>query len=161
VPKDSPIQDIRELDGKSVAFPAPNALGASLLMRAELETVHGVKVKPLYVQTHSSVYLNVILNKAAAGGGVLSTLKGQKKEIQDRLRVFYQTRAMAPHPLTAHPRVPREHREAVRQALLEMTASEEGRTLLKKIPMLEAIAANPKDYRVLKDWGLERFYEGQ
>ncbi|MDP6788547.1 MAG: phosphate/phosphite/phosphonate ABC transporter substrate-binding protein [Rhodospirillales bacterium] len=160
LPKDSPIQDVKELAGKIVAFPAPNALGASLLIRADLETIHGVKVKPLYVQTHSSVYLNVILNKTAAGGGVQSTLNSQKKEIQDRLRVFYKTRAMAPHPLTAHPRVPRGHREAVKQALLEMAANEEGRALLEKIPMLEAVAANPKDYRVLKDWGLEHFYEG-
>ncbi len=36
VRKDSPLQDVKELDGKKIAFPAPNALGASLLMRAEL-----------------------------------------------------------------------------------------------------------------------------
>ena len=159
VRKDSPIQDVRELAGKKVAFPAPNALGASLLMRADLETIHGVKVFPLYVQTHSSVYLNVILNKTAAGGGVLSTLKNQKQAIQDRLRIIYTTREMAPHPFTAHPRVPKEHREAVRQAFIGMAATEEGKAILNKIPMRSAGPASLEDYQVLKEWGLEDFYE--
>ncbi|MEM6308395.1 MAG: PhnD/SsuA/transferrin family substrate-binding protein, partial [Pseudomonadota bacterium] len=38
VAKDAPIQQISDLNGKKIAFPAPNALGASLLMRAELAT---------------------------------------------------------------------------------------------------------------------------
>jgi phosphonate transport system substrate-binding protein len=160
VPKDSPIQDVKQLDGHKVAFPAPNALGASLLMRADLESLHGVKVRPIYVQTHSSVYLNVILNKAAAGGGVASTLKRQKQERQDRLRILYKTRTMAPHPVTAHPRVPEEHMKAVQQALLDMAQTEKGQALLEKIPMKKAIPASLEDYRILKEWGLEGFYEG-
>lgn len=158
VAKDSPVQNVAELDGRKVAFPAPNALGASLLMRADLEGIHGVKVKPLYVQTHSSVYLNVILNKAAAGGGVMSTLKNQSQDIQDRLRIIYTTREMAPHPLTAHPRVPQEHRDAVRQAFLDIAATEEGRALLQKIPMKKATPAKLEDYEVLREWGLENYY---
>lgn len=160
VPKESPIRDLKELNGQKVAFPAPNALGASLLMRADLETLHDIKVRPIYVQTHSSVYLNVILNKAMAGGGVASTLKRQKQEIQERLRILYKTRAMAPHPVTAHPRVPKEHREAVRQALLDMAGTEDGKALLNKIPMRQAIPAKLEDYQILKEWGLEKFYEG-
>ena len=158
VSKDSPIQNIAELKGQKMAFPAPNALGASLLMRADLESIHSIKVKPLYVQTHSSVYLNVILNKVAAGGGVLGTLKNQKQEIQDKLRIIYTTREMVPHPLTAHPRVPQKHREAVRQAFLDMAATEEGRALLENIPMKRAIPATLDDYKALKTWGLESFY---
>lgn len=158
VHKDSPIQDVTELEGQKVAFPAPNALGASLLMRADLETIYGVKVRPIYVQTHSSVYLNVILNKAVAGGGVMSTLKSQSQEIQDKLRILYTTREMAPHPLTAHPRVPKEHQEAVRQALLDMAATDEGQALLNRIPMKSAASVSLEDYMVLKEWGLDDFY---
>lgn len=69
VRKDSPLQDVKELDGKKIAFPAPNALGASLLMRAELDMLHDVQVEESYVSTHSSAYLNTVLGTADAAGG--------------------------------------------------------------------------------------------
>lgn len=158
VPKDSTIQNITELEGQKVAFPSPNALASALLMRAELETTHGVKVTPLYVQNHSSVYLNVILGKTAAGGGVLSTLKAQNLKIQDEIRIIYTTQKIHPHPITAHPRVPQEHRNAVRQAFLDMAGTEQGSALLQKIPIKSAIPASLEDYQVLKELGLESFY---
>ena len=52
--KDGPIQKVADLNGKVVAFPSPNALGASLLMRADLERLYHIRVKPIYVKTHSS-----------------------------------------------------------------------------------------------------------
>ncbi len=83
VAKNSGIKDPASLNGKTVAFPAPNALGASLQMRQELQDSFGVTVKPKYVKTHDSVYLNVLLGEAAAGGGVQKTLLAQKQEYQD------------------------------------------------------------------------------
>ena len=56
---DGPIQKPEDLEGKIVAFPSPNAIGASLLMRADLDQIFHVSVTPLYVKTHSSVYLHV------------------------------------------------------------------------------------------------------
>lgn len=158
VKKDSPIQSVKELDGATIAFPSPNALGASLLMRADLAKVEGIKVNSLYVQTHSSVYLNVIFGKTPAGGGVMGSLKQQNQEIQDGLRVIYQTRAMAPHPITAHPRVPTEHMELVRQALIDMGKNEQGAALLAKVPFKKIGPAGLDEYMELKTWGLEEFY---
>lgn len=40
VRKDSPVTKLSELNNKIVAFPSPNALGASLLMRADLSRLH-------------------------------------------------------------------------------------------------------------------------
>lgn len=65
--KDSQIDAVEQLEGKEIAFPAPNALGASLVMRADLDQLFGLTYTPIYVQTHSSVYLNVALGKEAAG----------------------------------------------------------------------------------------------
>jgi phosphonate transport system substrate-binding protein len=156
--KDSPIKRIQELDGKRVAFPSPNALGASLLMRAELSKLHGVEVLPHYVQTHTSVYLHVTLGLDSAGGGVLSTLYAQKPEIKDKLRIIYETRPVNPHPISAHPRVPEAHREKVRRAFLEMAQTEKGAALLAKIPMGKALAASLEDYAPMRTWGLDEFY---
>lgn len=54
VKKDSPVQSASELDGKTVAFPSPNALGATLLPRAEFDRKFNIKVNELYVKSHSS-----------------------------------------------------------------------------------------------------------
>ena len=158
VPKESPIQSVGELAGKQVAFPAPNALGASLLMRAELAKLHGVQVIPRYVKTHSSVYLHVILGQTAAGGGVASTLLSQKPVIREKLRILYQTRLIYPHPISTHPRVPKAHQNRVRHALLEMAQTEKGAALLAKIPMHQTMAASLEDYTPMRAWGLEAFY---
>ncbi len=158
VAKESPIQSVRELSGKEVAFPSPNALGASLLMRTELAKLHSVEVIPRYVQTHSSVYLHVALGLTEAGGGVASTLNAQKPDIRQKLRVLYETRTMNPHPISVHPRVPEADREKIRQALLEMAKTETGAALLAKIPISRAMTASLEDYTPMYSWGLEEFY---
>jgi phosphonate transport system substrate-binding protein len=158
VPKESPIQSVEELAGKAVAFPSPNALGASLLMRAELAKFKGVEVIPDYVQTHSSVYLHVALGLNPAGGGVASTLRSQEPETRRKLRILYETQTVNPHPIGAHPRVPDAHRKKVQQALLEMAQTKEGAILLSRIPMRQAVAADLEDYTPLRAWGLEEFY---
>jgi len=126
VRKDSPLQDVKELDGKKIAFPAPNALGASLLMRAELDMLHDVQVEESYVSTHSSAYLNTVLGAADAAGGVKSTLDSQSDQIKDNLRILYETSRVPPHPIVVHPRVSDEDRMAIQQAILDLAATEEG-----------------------------------
>jgi phosphonate transport system substrate-binding protein len=158
VPKESSVQSVQELAGKPIAFPSPNALGASLLMRAELAKFQGVEVIPQYAQTHSSVYLHVALGLNPAGGGVASTLRSQKPEIRNKLRILYETQAVNPHPVSAHPRVPDAHREKVRQALLDMAATKNSSILLSRIPIRKAVTASLEDYSPLRSWGLEEFY---
>ena len=156
--KDSPISNVEELNGKKIAFPSPNALGASLLMRADLDQIHRIKFKTNYVQTHSSVYLNVLLGKADAGGGVMGTFNGQKPEVRDGLKIIYKTRSMAPHPVVAHPRVPKEHMDLVRNAFLDMSKTEEGAAMLAKIPMKKIGIAKIKEYLELKEWNLDKYF---
>jgi phosphonate transport system substrate-binding protein len=75
VRSDSDIRSPLDLNDKVIAFPSPNALGASLQMRQELHDQFGIQIRPNYVKTHDSVYLNVILDEAVAGGGVQKNLE--------------------------------------------------------------------------------------
>lgn len=158
VKKDSPIQSVSELDGKTVAFPSPNALGATLLPRAEFDRKFNIKVNELYVKSHSSVYLNVLLGKTAAGGGVQKTLSQQPEKIRDNLRILYQTSAVPTHPLTAHPRVSSSVREKVKAAFLKLGNSEKGKALLNKIPVKKIVPTSIEDYQPLKEMGLDKYY---
>jgi phosphonate transport system substrate-binding protein len=156
--KDSPYLKAGDLNGKVIAFPAPNALGASLLMRAELTNLKHIDYSPSYTKTHSSVYLSVLLGQAEAGGGVMSTFKRQDKKIQDKLRIIHTTREMEPHPVVVHPRVSAGTVEKVRQAFMSLMGSDSGRELLSKVPIKVLGSASFDDYKPISQWGLEAFY---
>lgn len=158
VRKDSPLSKIADLEGKTVAFPSPNALGASLLVRADLARLHHVNIKPLYVKTHSSVYLHVVNSLADAGGGVETTLQEQEPAVRDAMRVLYTTREFPSLPVAANPRVPKADREKVRKALLELSATPEGKEMFERIPMPEPVSTSLEDYAPMRSWGLESFW---
>jgi phosphonate transport system substrate-binding protein len=158
VRKDSPIQEVKELDGKSVAFPAPNALGAALIPRTEFGETYKINIQPEYVRSHSSVYLNVVTGQTVAGGGVQKTLQKQPANIRDALKIIYETPQVAPHPIAVHPRVDKATRDKVRQAFLQLGNTPEGRELLAKIPMKQVGQATLEDYAPLKQMGLDKYY---
>jgi phosphonate transport system substrate-binding protein len=157
VRKDSPYQSAKDLAGQKIAFPAPNAIGASLLVRADLDTLHKIGYTPVFAQTHASAYLNAILGTTAAVGGVRSTFDLLKPEMRDQLRIIHQTRKIPPHPIIAHPRVPEAHRLRIQKAFLELAATPEGARLLARVPMQRPIIANIADYDIITTLNLEKF----
>ena len=158
VKADSEIESVAQLHSPEIAFPSPNALGASLLMRTELAIEHGIEVIPLHVRTHPSVYLNVALGKSIAGGGVMRTLLAQPQSVQNQLKVIYETRKVAPHPLVAHPRVEVEAVERLRSAALKLATTAKGAALFAAVPMASPVPADIADYAPLTQWRLEEFY---
>jgi phosphonate transport system substrate-binding protein len=158
VKNDSDITSPAQLNGKTLAFPSPNALGASLQMRQELHDKFDIEFKSNYVKTHDSVYLNVILGEASAGGGVQESLNAQKLQYKDMLRVIHKTQGVEPHPIAVLAKIPVEVRDRIRDVLLEMGQSKEGKELLSKIPMNRIGPASMDDYLPLKEMNLKRFY---
>lgn len=158
VARNSPVTKVSDLQGKKIAFPAPNALGASLLMRADLDREKGIKFEPIWAQTHASAYLLAALGRADAAGGVMGTLKQQPQDVQDQLRVVYETERMPTHPIVAHPRVDEKVRLRVQQALLDMGANVAGQALLAGIPIKQPKGAAFEDYRGLAKLRLGDYY---
>lgn len=158
VRKDRDFNNVGDLQNKKVAFPAPNALGASLLPRTELKKKYHTDIKAKYVKTHNAVYMNVVLGKTDAGGGVYKTFNKQPPEVQEQLRVIYETTKMAPHPIAAHPSVEAAVIIKVQKALLALGQNEQGKALLKKIPIKQIGQASLADYQPLQALGLEEFY---
>lgn len=155
----APITSVRELDGTQIAFPHPNAFGASLYMRALLEHEHRIHFTPIYVSTHANVYRNVILGKAAAGGGINITLNQEPPEIRSLLRVIYETPGVAPHPLSVHPQVPPALREKITEAILHMSTDEAGRAILNQVTLTQPVRADyARDYQPLERLHLDKYY---
>lgn len=158
VARDSPIKSVNDLDGKKIAFPTPNAYAASLYVRALLSEQVGIQFKPYYLETHSDVYRHVILGQAAAGGAVNTTLSRESEDIRAQLRVLYKTPPSAPHPLSAHPRVPLKDRQAIQAAILVLGADPANRDLLQGVQLtLPVVADHLKDYQSLEKLGLEKY----
>jgi phosphonate transport system substrate-binding protein len=157
VRKDSPLQRVEDLRDKTLAVPSMSALGASLLLRAELDRDFGVKTRPIIAKTHSSVFLHVVNGLADAGGSVQKALAEQDDRIRDSLRVLHRTRDVPSHPIAGNLRVPEKVREQVRRAFLAMSADPSGRALLAEVPMREAVAASAEDYQVLKTLKLDSY----
>ena len=158
VRKDSPFKLAKELAGQEIAFPAPNAFGASLWMRALLTEREGISFTPAFVQTHSNVYRQVIRGKAAAGGGVNNTLLQESDEVRADLRVLLETPAAAPHPLAVHPRVPPKVQAAFAEAWLQLAGDAAGQALLKEIAMAKPMRADyARDFKPLEQFRLEKY----
>ena len=157
VRKDSSIKSIRELQGKHVAFPSPNAFAASLYIRA-LFAEQGIKIVPVYVTTHANVYRHVILKKVPAGSGIYRTLQKEPRTVQDQLRVIFETPASAPHPFSAHPRVPHEIQQAIRSVFIELSNDVKNRHLLEAVQISKPVPADyDRDYLPLEKLHLEEF----
>lgn len=159
VARDGPIRALEDLHGKTIAFPDPNAFGASLYLRALLTERHGLRFTSEYVNTHSNVYRHVLNGLTAAGGGVNVSLRQEPPEAREALRVLYETPAVAPHPLSAHPRVPAKVRAAIVRAVLGMAGDETGRALLAEVNLRVPVVADyARDYAALEQLKLEKYY---
>lgn len=129
VAKNGPITQASQLDGKTVAFPAPAAFAATLLLNARLRD-EGVRVTPRFVSSHDSVYKAVAMGLYPAGGGVVRTLENLDPALRKQLRVLWTTDAYPPHAIAAHPRVPNAVIAEIRQAMIHMHEDPTGREVL-------------------------------
>lgn len=157
VKADSPMKSIQDLQGKEVAFPAPNAFAASLLIRAELAK-QGVFIKPIYLKTHATAYRAVAMGDLVGAGGVNNTLQREEQSLKESLRILYETSGYAPHPFIANPRVPIKVRNDVTEAFISLGNSESGRKLLEEVQIPQPIPSNyQRDFAPLEGLKLEKF----
>ena len=153
----SKITTVNELQGLQIAFPAPNAFGASLLLRALLADQHRLGITPKYVQTHSNAYRYVARGEVAAAGGIRATLERDPEDLRIRLRILYETPSFPSHPVAAHPRLKPELREKITRALLKIAETAEGRQWLATVELTAPVVADyRRDYAPLEKLNLDR-----
>lgn len=153
VRKDSMIKDMKELAGKQIAFPAPAAFAATVLVRAEFERM-GVPITPVFVKSHESVYLNVAQRQIEAGGGIVRTLQTMDAPVRDELRVLWQTKDYTPHAFAAHPRVPAADLQALRAAMSTADSDPKMRSVLEGIGFKGFDAAQDAEWNDVRALGI-------
>ena len=158
VRRDSDIQRLEQLDGATLALPAPAAFAASLLPRSLLPK-KGIHAKVEYVKSHDSVYLAVSRGLFDAGGGVMRTLNGQPEAIREQLRILWKTPGFTPHAFAYQPRLPEAYREALLKALVDLHDQQEGHLLLEQLGFHALVAANDSDWDDVRSLELEKLSE--
>ena len=154
VRKDSPYAKLEDLEGKTLAFPAPAAFAASLLTRAQFKNSN-INITPKYVKSHDSVYITVARGLYPAGGGVVRTLKNMDKSVRDQLRILWTTKGYTPHAIATHPNMQKPQREKVLKALLSMNDNPQAQPLLESINFNGFEAAHNKDWDDVRALHLE------
>lgn len=143
--RDAPYLDLKALSGKTLAFPAPGAFAASILVRAELSRQH-ISITPKYVASHDSVYLDVAQGLFPAGGGIMRTFRALNPQIRDQLHVIYKTPGYTPHPIAILARVPPQLAARIQTAFIQMDKNAEGRQLLAPLEIKGWVAAQDADW---------------
>ncbi|MGD8742177.1 MAG: phosphate/phosphite/phosphonate ABC transporter substrate-binding protein [Granulosicoccaceae bacterium] len=158
VPKNSPYRDIRELDGKQIDFPSPNAFAASLYLRAYLQEHEKISFTPRYLGNHDNVYRHVATGFSEAGGGVNTTLSRQPAGLQARLRVLFRIPAVASHPVAVHPRIPEHVRKNFVKLITTWVTRGKPQEYLDRVQFSKPVMANyDKDYAPLESLHLDKY----
>jgi phosphonate transport system substrate-binding protein len=162
VRKDSPFETLDDLTGKTISF-----VGNKNLCSVFVRHMLAKREPPLifasnYAGSTRNVIKSVLLGKSSAGAVFIPELERELEANREQLRSVIETQKIAPHPLSAHPRVPLNVRERVKSALLELASVKNGAELLRNVRLPSPVAADYKndyqsleliDIQELTDWG--------
>ena len=156
--KDGGISDISQLNGSTLAFPAPAAFAASILIRAYLQN-QGIDFTPKYVSSHDSVYRTVASGLYPAGGGVIRTFENMDSKVGDMLSILWESPGYTPHAFAAHPDLDKVKLAEIKKVMLEMEQTEEGSNLLASLNLKGLVSAENTDWDDIRALHLEQLFE--
>ena len=149
VKKDSRYQQLSDLAGKTVVFPAPTSFAASILPQVEFGR-QKINIEAQFVLSHDSVYRAVASGLQEAGGGIERTLEAAPAEVRDKLRIISETQSFTPHAFAAHPRVSKERVAKVMAAFASLSDDEIGRKLLEPLAFKGIVPADDHDWNDIR-----------
>lgn len=156
VRKDSPYTKISDLKGKNIAFVGPKNI-CSVITRHSLNTGQGaIDYNTSYSGSTVNVAKIVLLGKADAGATLDISMTGDIPELVNEFRILLETEKIAPHPLAAHPRVPKTLQDAVTATVLAFDSKEHSRKMLEAVKLVKPIRADFKrDYAFFAGYHFE------
>lgn len=141
VRKDSNINKVSDLKGKTISYPAPTALAATMLPQYYLHT-HGLDVnkdvKTKYVGSQESSIMNVYLGDVAAAATwppPWNALKKERPEVAEALEIKWQTDNLPNNGLVVRNDVPERVRKLVAELLFNLHKHKEGQVILARMEL--------------------------
>ncbi len=160
--RDRHIENVAQLRGKAVSFPAPTALAATMMPQLFLQEL-GLDVHDeldiRYVGSQESSIMNVYYGDTIAGATwppPWQALSKEKPELAEALEVTWQTASLPNNGVIVRDDVPRAVADKVRQLLASLHQHEEGIQILHKLELSRFELADNDTYQPVHDF-LERF----
>ena len=154
VGKGAPYTELSEFEEQELAFPAPAAFAATVLVQAKFRQ-EGIHIIPRYVSSHDSVYRSVAADLFPAGGGVKRTFDALDAGVREQLRVLWTTDAYTPHALATHPRVPANVIERLLAAMISLDEDAAGKAALEGIGFTGIEPAADAEWDDVRALGIE------
>lgn len=158
VPADSPLRDDRQLEGRDVVYPGPEALVAYKFPAAHLSTA-GIHVNTVFSGNSDAAFAQLFSGKAAAAGANSQLAEGYARREGKQLRVLWSSPPLYDLALMASSGVPDRTLQAVAQAFLGMGQDPQGREVLRKAsaqvglgPDAVFVPSDGSEYRSYRDF---------
>jgi phosphonate transport system substrate-binding protein len=152
VPVDSPVQNLKALDGKRIAFPSPDAFVAYAVPLVALRQA-GVKITEVFAGNQEGVLAQLKARRVDAGAVNSRYLRDYQDRENVRFREIFVSDGYPDLAVIAHPRVPASTVAKVRQALLALKDDPNAAALREQIKFRGFEAATDRDYE-----GVRRVY---
>ena len=155
VHRDSIVRNVDDLLGGTVALTGPSESALGYYLPLALLEAHGLSVSSydniLFSDTFPSILKGVAYGKLDAGFVSSSVLDDRDNaSLREQVRVLLESEAIPQWTVVARPGLRRETITAVRQALLEMGKSEQGRAALSPTGFSAFVEASDADYNIVR-----------
>ncbi len=142
--------DPRNLAGRTIAFPDPDAFAATLMVKEYLRS-HGVivdtEMRPVYLRSQDSVILAVARGLVDLGGTWPWSLDQEPAAIRAKVRILARTKPGPEMPIAVRDNLPPATVHALQAALIGLTKSAAGRAILQRMRIPAGFAiATPREY---------------
>jgi phosphonate transport system substrate-binding protein len=152
VPAESPVQSLRELDGREVAFPSRAAfVGYFVPMDALLRA--GVHVQPHFAGNQEGAMGQLKAGRVVAAAVNSQVMRDYAQRENFGYRAVWSSEPYLNIPISAHPSLPQDKVLAVRTALVGMSSDPAGQKILaasaelvKQQPPYGFIAASDREF---------------
>jgi phosphonate transport system substrate-binding protein len=158
VRKDSGITKVSDLKGKSVSYPAPTALAATMLPQYYLQT-HGLDVMQdvdnRYVGSQESAVMNVFLKQTHAGATwppPWRALSKARPELKAALKVIWRTDPLPNNGLVVLSDVPDSVAKRVHDLMVHLHEHERGQRILEAMQLSRFENADNATYQPVRDF---------
>lgn len=162
VRKESSIKSPDDIKGKVVSYPSPTALAATILPQFYLHT-HGVNVNrdidSRYVGSQESSIMSVFLRQSDVGATWPPPWRAFQKEHPKeaaQMRVLWETQTLVNNSVMVRNDVPDHLRDRIRDLLVGLQYTEEGRMLLSGMETARFHLATDADYAPVRKF-IQRF----
>lgn len=152
VRKDSGIKEIGDLRGKTVSYPAPTALAATMMPQWYMH-IHGIDIQHditnSYVGSQESSIMNVYLGKSAAASTWPPPWKAfikARPEVAEQVMVKWETASLPNNGLVVRKDVPEEIVAQISKIIFSLHTHPEGKKILSAMELSRYEAAEDSTY---------------